>query len=197
MAMDADIVKRAVDLAWSAGVALGRNFPCPLPDHTGDASLYCDPQSRVWKCRCWCRDEWWSLAEVCAAIHSGRARRLNDGSRSVWYRRLWHDAGLLEPVDVRFPVLAPDAPPMTHHVLDGLALLLGLRWLTHMSESAPFARAFAGEWCGIGEQTARKATLDLLERGTIRAVDEHVAGVRRTRLLLPGLVDVDVARSRP
>lgn len=191
MAKDEDVVRQAILAAWGIGVPLGRNFPCLLPGHLDRASVYRDPQSGVWKYRCWGRDDWWVLAEVCAAVHAGRIRHLNDGERCVWYRRLWQDAGLLEPVEVRFPSLDADAATRTLQVLRGLGLLLGLRWLTHPGEPTLFTRAFGASWCNVAEQAARTATLDLLQRGVIREVGEHVDGVRRSRLLLPGIARID------
>jgi hypothetical protein len=102
-----------------ASVPLGRNFPCPLPNHSRHASFYEDPKTGVWKLRCWCSDDplFLTVAEVRASIAYGHVKLLTSQRKSrrrpddsdtasgnteaaVWYLRAWHDAGLIAPLPI-------------------------------------------------------------------------------------------------
>jgi len=146
-----------------------RNFPCPLPGHSGHASLHRHGESSF-KIRCWCeydrKPSWWSLAEVRASGSYGEPTRLNSPQACVWYRRLFYEADLIVPADVPLPAW-PDASPAHRRVHVGLQLLFGLRWLTHGGEAAPFARSFAAPWCGVASSTVALAIAAMRSAGVI------------------------------
>ena len=148
--------------------------------------MFHDPQSGVWKLRCWCHDKWWTLAEVRAATAYGATRRLTNIERAVWYALLAYEAGLLAPLPIVLPPLAADATAETRRVTDGFALLVGLRWLTHHGQPVPYTLDFAAAWSGVTKYAARNALNSALASRTITQADELVAGARRTRLFLPG-----------
>jgi hypothetical protein len=181
----ADVVGLTINAVWGIAAPLGRNFSCPLPGHTGDASMYQDPQSGTWKLRCWCHDEWWTLAEARASLAYGKAHRLKNAESAVWYRRLWHEAALIQTMPVVLPSLPEEASAATRRVVAGFELLVGLRWLTHHGQPVPYTRAFAAAWSGVSEGTAGKAITAILESGCIRQVSECQVGARRFRLFLP------------
>jgi hypothetical protein len=182
----ADVVEATIHAVWGINAPLGRNFPCVLPGHKGHASMYCDRQSGVWKVRCWCHDEWWTLAEARAALGYRRGRHLGNPERAVWYRRLWYDAALIEAVPVLLGPLPDDATEAAERVWTGFARLVGLRWLTHQGQPVPYTRAFAAAWSDVSPGTADKAINAALSSGLFRQVAERRLGARRLRLFLPG-----------
>jgi hypothetical protein len=181
-----DVVRVALDLAWGVKSQLGRNFGCVLPGHADHASMYHDPQSGVWKLRCWCRDEWWTLAEARAARGYGKPRSLKNAEAAVWYRRLWHDAGLIVPRPLGLPPSPRAMTPSGLRVLQGFELLVGLRWLTHEGQAVTYTRDFAAAWCGVSAGTAQAAISLAVATGVIVVVDTCKIGAHPARLFLPG-----------
>lgn len=155
--------------------------------------MYRDPVSGVWKLRCWregkartAAESFHTLAAVRAAIAYRKTVALSNIERAVWYRRLWAEAGLIRPLAVALPPLPSDATKPTRQAIRGFAILTGLRWLTYYGQPVPYTLDFAAAWSSVSKREARIAVNQALESGTIRQVDELVAGARHTRLFLPG-----------
>lgn len=184
--------------AWfGVDAPLGSNFTCILPGHVDcrRASVYRDPLTEVYRYRCWRTGAWWSLAEVRAAWAYGSPRRVDGVERVIWYRRLWHETALIEVEPVELRVLGDSsAPANAQSVYDGFGYLLALRWLTTPGAPAPYARVFAGAWCGISEMQAQRSIAWLVDSGALKVVCKQ----KRTRLFLPqgweGDVTAEVGR---
>jgi hypothetical protein len=190
-----------------ARVPLGRNFPCPLPDHTRHASFYRDPQAGIWKLRCWCaEDAFLTIAEVRASIAYGYPKALTGPRKSdrrssdpeatsgnieaaVWYLRAWHDAGLIAPLELRLPAAPNNNNAVVASVRDGFSLLVGLRWLCYPDQPVAYTRTFASAWCdgSITPMQAYHAISALADNGVIREADSgYRAGPWTGKLWLPG-----------
>jgi hypothetical protein len=186
---------RAAELAQGvfggAGIELGESFSCPLPGHDGQASMWLDERTRLWKLCCWCkkrrggRQEYWRLADVRAARASRVVRWLADFSASVWYRRLWFEVGVLEPAPFELPPLEGASGVVTAMRV-GLALLFRLRWITNPGEPVTFARSFAPVWCEESwtPTQAYEGIRKLDSAGVIKSVGRDPA--TRSFLWLPG-----------
>ena len=188
----ADAFSRSI----GAGVALGLTFKCPVPGHPGHAAFFEDKRTGLWKLHCFCGSpethRYLTIAEVRASIGYGKLTlfdRRNQDARSgqapVWYRRVWHEAGLLEPVAVALPEV--ELSSVQAKVRDGFALLVGLRWCTTPGGRVMFERTFAAAWCGdMSPGQARHAIGALIERGVIVVAGELDVGKRsRAKLYLP------------
>ena len=191
LAADRDAVSAMARVLGGGGVALGRNFACPLPGHTGHASLYFDKKTRSWKLRCWCADQdetWWTLGEVRACVAYGVERRPSKLELATWHLRLGWEAGLIEPHPVPLPPL-PAGPPHLARVARGFALLVGLRWLRFPDQAVGFARDFAAAWCGpgISPKQAYEAHGLMKHAGVVTYAGRH-PGDFRLKLWLPGSV---------
>lgn len=176
----------AAEVLGAGGVPLGRNFPCPIPGHSREASLYLDPRTGVWKMRCWCSARFLTLAEARAAKAYGDIQRISNIEASVWYRRLWADGALISPQSILLVAVA-DQSPSVRAVRDGFALLVGLRWLSNPGQPVTFSRSFAAAWCDgeLSLMQAYGAICVLDEAGVIEWADAD-AWMRRTpKLWLP------------
>jgi hypothetical protein len=150
-ACDQTSVERALP---KLGIDVGVLTPCrcPLPGHTGSASVQFDGRKQMWKLRCDCpevRDEqhWLLLAEVRASIAYGDVRHpLTRIEAAVWYFRLGCEAGVIEWRDPGVPDLPPDAPAALRALRDGFELMAGIRIYFQKREFA-FSGAFAAAWC--------------------------------------------------
>lgn len=171
---------------------LGSAFRCILPGHTdrrASASIYPHPHTGVYLYRDWHAREgfsWLPLSWVRAAKGYGRVRRLKPPESSRWYLRLFHEAGVLEPILVDLPRLPANTRDSVVKVAEGFRLLLGLRWLREPATSAPFTRSFAAAWCQLGERAAGEAITDLRALGIIQKVDEYREGRKTMSLFMPG-----------
>jgi hypothetical protein len=175
---------------------LGQRFPCILPGHDQskpEASIFRDPLTGLWKYRDWHHvhygtPEWLRLADVRAALAYGVVRWRNGPEAARWYRRLWHEAGLVDPVPVELPALPPDASRALRKVAEGFALHVGLRRLREPDdEPVAFAHRFAAAWCGCTTREVGRAIPELRRLGVVRQVDEiSTGGLRPMPLYLPG-----------
>jgi hypothetical protein len=159
-------------------------FPCPMPGHhRGTALLRRRPGGLPFEiaCKCQGKPTPWSLAQVRAA-HAGRpADHLSRLEEAVWYRRLFFDAALLPPRVVDVPDL--HAPTRKQQAaLEGFALLLGLRWLTHYGQPVPYGKHFAAAWCDTAASTAQLALNAMKDQGVM----VEAGDVNRSKLYLPG-----------
>lgn len=156
---------------------LGRKFSCVLPDHGPDrhpsAALHRGPD-RIWRYIDFHRPGdpvSLTLAEVRASREAGRLVRLPGPSQSRWYRRLFYEAGVLpaHPVPLDLP---PGLSPVARRLADGFALLLAIRELSD-GGPAPYARSFAGPWCGVGERQAGEGIRELVRARVLWQADRH------------------------
>jgi hypothetical protein len=182
----------ATCLGWRAD---GGNFMCPLPGHAEakpSASLYWNANGEL-VFRDWHRrsgKEFWALSEVYAAVVSGRirtddhgwARTLSNASMATWSLRLLVVAKRLEPYPVALPPLPDEAPASVARLYDGLTLLFGAKWAYEPGRPTMFTRAFAMDWCGVGEKTAWVGTHWLLRRRILVPAGTH----RGRPVYLPG-----------
>jgi hypothetical protein len=134
-----------------------------------------------------CRGRWRALGEVRAAQAYGVDRRLTNIEVAVWTRRLAYELGCFQPVPVPLAALDADMPSFAHRVLDGFALLIGLRWKDYAERPVPYTVRFAAAWCGVGHRQAHVAISLLRDSGVIREVDRAGRGGRRYALYLPQL----------
>lgn len=125
----------------------------------------------------------YSLADARAALGHGRIVSLSPALKASWYRRVFHEAGWLVPASVSMRGLPDDASDLLRAVHRGFGLHLGLRWLTHPSEPAMFARDFAAAWCeGVrSEDVAANGVRALRRLGVIR----KTGMLKRSNLYLP------------
>ena len=180
---------RSIELYWGADEH-GR-FPCPIPGHTGCASLGVPPDDPEQDLRLLCcRGRWRTLGEVRAAQSYGK-----DGVRSnieiaTWLRRLLYECRRFEPVSVPMPEPPAEAHPRIALAAAGFALLAGLRWADGPPGPLPFSVRFCAAWCRLSHRDARLAISELLEAGMIR----HTESTKGLRLYVPAqvlrLVDV-------
>jgi len=155
----------------------GRKFSCVLPGHGPDrhysAALHRGPDG-IWRYRDFHHHAdpgTLTLAEVRASREAGRVLQLAAPSQSRWYRRLFYEAGVLSahPVPLELP---PGLSAPARRLADGFALLIALRELRD-GGPAPYTRAFAGPWCGIGERQAGEGIVELLRAGVLVKSDQH------------------------
>ena len=150
--------------------------------------MFQDTYIGIFKYACLCdRDNptYWTLAELRAANAEKRTeqRRLSNLLAAVWYLRLWHEAGLIEPLHIDLPAMAGGAVAAdVLAVHDGFALLLGLRWLLYPGQPVAYGRTFAGPWCGVSIPAAYHAITAMRKQAVI--VQHKIQ--RRTPLYLPG-----------
>lgn len=125
-----------------------------------------------------------------ATTASGELKKRKKAEATVWYGRLWHETGLIEPAPVPMPPLPDTVDDVVRDVARDFELLLGLRWLTHPGEPMPFARKLAGPWSGRSPKQAYRAIGVLEKHGTIRALDTIVntGKIGITPLYGPGIV---------
>jgi hypothetical protein len=164
-----DLALGSSDLALKAsmrhmGIA-GRigKIACALPGHEDrrpSAGFFRGAGDGVWRYRCHACDVTLSLAELYATRLNGRLVRLNAPSRSRWYDRLWHEAGLLElpPFDVRLP----EASDLAVLLAAGYVLLAKLRGARDPGEDGiPYGRRFVMPWCAVTEWQAQEGLREL------------------------------------
>ncbi len=126
------------------------------------------------------------MAELYAAVVSGRLMALNAPSSARWYRRLMAESGLLEAVPVTIAV-PPGSTAAVARVAHGLGLLFGVRWLTEpIGSPAPCSRSFGAPWCAVSERTFGPALGRLLDAQSIIAAGRERIGARPARVYLPG-----------
>jgi hypothetical protein len=130
--------------------------------------------------------KWLRLCDVRAARATGQVRWLRDPEATVWYRRLWFDAGMIEPKPVALPGLPSDATQALIAVAAGFRLLVGLRRLTH-PEPTPFTNRFVGPWCGVSVGAGARARNDLVRLGVIHCVGARPTGLLPMPLYQPGV----------
>ncbi len=155
---------------------LWRHFPCVIPGHEGEASLY-RADNGVALYHDWHdASKWFFLAEVFASQHYGHAVKFSNRwgkvqpELAVWKLRLLVETGLVEPLPGALRAIAAlpsGASPTAKKVYDGFCYLLGCKWLhTHGAPTA-FTYRFASAWCGVKETQARDGIRELVERSII------------------------------
>jgi hypothetical protein len=158
---------------------LGSKFSCVLPGHGPDrrpsAALHRGPDG-VWRYMDFHRlsdPSSLTLAEVRASRGAGRVVQLRAPSQARWYRRLFYEAGMLSsrPVPLEPP---PGLSAGARQLAQGFALLLALRDLNDGDDGpAPYSRAFAGPWCGMGERQAGEGIAELVRAGVLIKSSQH------------------------
>ena len=173
---------------------LGSPFRSVLPgpaDHNPSASLF-RMRDGIWRYsdwRCPGGRKWFTLAEVRAAQVAGRILPpLDSPSMAMWYRRLFHEAGVRSLAHVEVPSLPPGASENAYRVRRGFELLLGIREASEPGAGTPFTRRFAAVWCGLSERRARAGIAELERHRVIAKVGEtRVPGQPRpVHLYRPG-----------
>ncbi len=167
------------------GIPLGKKkFSCILPGHGPDrhpsAAIHQDTDG-VFRYKDFhkpCAPDSLTLAEVRASLAAGRIVELAAPSQARWYRRLFYEAGLIE-LDLR-PLDVHACSDNARRVAEGFALLFALRGLDDEGP-VPFARAFAGPWCGMDPKAAYRGFRELRALGLIVKAGMH----GRTHLWLP------------
>lgn len=156
---------------------LGRKFSCVLPGHGPDrhpsAATHRGPDG-IWRYMDFHRPSdphSLTLAEVRASRSAGRIVRLAGPSQARWYRRLFHEAGVL-PAHPKLPELPAELSPGASQLAKGFALLLALRELDD-NGPAPYTRRFASAWCGMGERQAGEGLKELVGAGVLVKAEEH------------------------
>jgi hypothetical protein len=104
--------------------------------------------------RC-CRGRLRSLAEAWASRAYGEDKFLSNIELAIWWRRLAHDLGALQPVEVEIRALPADTPPALHRVRNGFVLLVGLRRVDHPPRPVAFSVRFAA--AGVPSRCASPA----------------------------------------
>lgn len=173
------------------GASVGSAFRCVLPGHSdarpsaavwlkpGGHHLYHDLHRQSGR-------QFYELPEVLASIRAGHIVQLSPSSQRRWWDRLFWEAGLLDVAPAALPSLPSDADEVLRRVAQGFAILVALQAQRDPDEPVVFARHFAAAWCGVSEQQARRAIIELQRRGVIEKVGEHCAGGRRHNLWVPG-----------
>jgi hypothetical protein len=181
-ATNAAAVERA--LAVLGIPSLKGKFSCVLPGHGPDrnasAAIHQD-FDRIFRYKDFHRPDdpaSLTLAEIRASLAAGAILRLRGPSQARWYRRLFYEAGVLKVE--RSPLNAEGCSQDARKVAQGFSLLHDLRAIDD-DEPMPFARAFAGPWCGMHPLAAYRGLRELHARGVIVKAAMH----GRTRLWLP------------
>jgi hypothetical protein len=141
-------------------------------------------------------EEWYGLADVYAAQHTGKVEKLEPAQLLVWTARLLIQTGFLKPAPVDMPPLPAGAGPAVRKVYDGFKLLLACKWLIH-GKGAPtaFSWRFAAAWCGLSERHAGGAMRGLLQGGCVQATGSMHCGGRSLLLFAPGTAAMVQARA--
>lgn len=165
-------VAAALSAALGLHVRVGEAGTCVIPGHSGTARLFRRSDGREWKYRCDCDAREHAVPDIRAAIGAGGPpEQLRGLLFAVWYRRLLHEAGLLDPIEVALPELATSAHPVTVALRAGFALLVGLRHVTHPGQPVTYTRAFARAWSGLRESET--------------TVYGHIGRLRNARVIVP------------
>ncbi len=128
----------------------GQRFPCVLPGHTDEASLWQDKKRRF-VLHCWCDDRFYPLVSVYVARQLGSVEALDEirgPELARWKLRLLGELGDLDvPDDLEiFRPLPDDVPQHIRDFYDAFSLALRVRWLTDLGEAVPFSLRFAVRW---------------------------------------------------
>jgi len=146
-------------------------FLCPIPGHSDrnpSAALYQEPGKAIILHDFHSADEerlFWPIVDVYASCKVGRALRLRQGERAIWWLRALHDLGVVNPPIIPKYELPYNAPASVKKVYAGFCYLLELRQLYEESRVTPFNRQFAARWCMADEKTVRNAVGWLLRKG--------------------------------
>jgi hypothetical protein len=186
---DPRFVRALADWLGVPEVPLGRNFRCLLPGHAelhpsaniwrghDDVFVYRDHHRRE-------KQSSFALAQVFASVIAGRVVTPRGPSLGCWKLRSLAELGFIEPPAVGVPLLPPTASRAAHRLCEGFRLLLSLRWWREPETPTPYAPSFAGPWCGMAEETARKGKGELVRFGVIVKVDEiRVRGLKMSLYL--------------
>ena len=182
-----DLVARASDPAFLPlamnqlgipNVTVGRAFRCILPGHnerSPSAALWRNPDTGEVRYHDFHRveGEWYSLADVRAALGYGHVVTLSKSELVTWTTRLLVETGFVQSFTVPLPPLPAGSTLDTKKVYDGLRLLFGSRWLHTPGEPAPFTWKFARAWCGVPEHRAGAAIKVLIKREVIVKAGAH------------------------
>lgn len=153
---------------------LRKGFRCILPGHderSPSASLIRSRKTDLIRYRDWHvvdGTEWYSLAEVYAAIRTNRVQELSAGEALAWLVRLYIDAGVIEPARVSLRPLPKNAKTTERKVWKGFRDLLAVKYLYRPGEPTMFTRGFASRWSGVGERQAAAAISSLVKRGILK-----------------------------
>ena len=158
---------------------LGRPFRCVVPGHDGMATVERRNGGLFVYRDCTGGAE--TLAAVRATLAYAPLGLVDPGSVSAprkwesqyWYRRLFWEAGVIEPVDVAMPEVPARARELVKTAAREFRLLVGLRWITHPGNPTLFGRKFAAACSGLSEDAARQAITDLVRLGIIRRLPEQ------------------------
>lgn len=136
--------------------AAGSAFKCPLPGHEErhpSAAIWHKPGRPFVLHDFHARSEgsWWTLADVFAAIKTGRAVRLSKGLQAVWWLRALEEVGRIDAPRVRARAIDPRAPLAAKRLYDGFLLLVALRMHYDPGQplAAPYSWDFAAGWNGM------------------------------------------------
>jgi hypothetical protein len=129
-----------------------------------------------------------TIAELSAAIHTGKPRQLRGLELAVWSLRLLNSAGLVELPSVIVPPVAPDSPAWVCRARDGFELLVRCRGFLDPGVPISYTRGFVEGWCGIAKRHSRGAIFALMQQGVIVRVAQGRprSGRRPANLYLPG-----------
>jgi hypothetical protein len=79
-----------------------------------------------------------------------------------------HDAGRLEPIDVRLGELPATATPTMRRLAENIRLLIGLRLAVDEDRPLPYSTRFCAERCGLRHHTqASRILRQLVEAGVV------------------------------
>jgi hypothetical protein len=175
---------------------IGRSFRCILPGHPdrhASASLYAESRQGSVRYHDWHSadpsQEWWWLAEVFAAVVSGRLLKLRGPELARWKLRLLAVTGFVLLPHLALPPIPADAPHRAVQVYDGFRLLLQCRGVREpVGSPTPFTRDFGSRWCGMNESAFDRGKSWLIKRGLIRPAGKYGPRGRETTLWRPGRV---------
>jgi len=166
-----DIAIKIMELCGRSVKALNKAFSCPIPGHSEakpSAALYHeqgrpiilhdfhgkDPERRFWP-----------LVDVYASCKTGKALKLREGERAIWWLRALHEIGYISPPVLPKYSLPGDAPADAVKCYEGFCYLLELRQLYEPSDTAPYNRNFAARWCRCDVEVIRRGMRWLLKEG--------------------------------
>jgi hypothetical protein len=163
-----DFARHAREVARALRMS-GVRDACPLPGHSGAASVELRGGRLRLTCGCPEGRGWTALSDAFAAVKTGGTRqRMTKQGRWLWTLLLAHHAGLLEPVEVRLGPMPRRTTPRTRAVAEDIRLLKGL-WLAAGDTSpVPYSCSLAMQRCGLANNRQANAEIrKLLGAGTI------------------------------
>lgn len=158
-------------------------FPCRLPGHSGTARYLRDEKSGLCTYWCGCAREEFSIAELRAAQGHGKLAHRSKSEQSVWYARLFWEAGVIDLEPIRLPPLPSGVSQAVVRVADGFRTLFAIKQISHPGQPAMFSHEFGRAWCELlSVNVSARAIRRVVALGVVRRAGKY----RQANLYRPG-----------